>query len=193
MLKQLTLAVLTAALLPACVIGTDDTTTSISSSSSSGGTTGLTSTSDPTSGTTDPTASEGSTINPTSEGSTTIETPTTGSTSVGTVSTTTIEGTSTDTSDGTTVENTTGQGGFGLCGWYAEMNFYACENDGAVASLEDPEGLAPIACPDGLVEGAECSEEMGPIKGVGCCTPAGTLWYCDSLESKLIFKEECGT
>jgi hypothetical protein len=188
MLKQLTIAILVGTLLPACVLTTDDTTTSVSDSTSSDGTTAGTST-NPTTGTSDP--SDGTTtVEPTTDGTTT-DTPTTDATDAttgGTVTTTT-DGT---TTDATTTDATTGQSGYGQCGWFAEDKYYACAADGAVASLEDPDGISPIACADGLAEGDKCTEEEGPVKGVGCCTPEGTLYYCDSEGANVVVKQECG-
>ncbi|MBK7824630.1 hypothetical protein [Nannocystis sp.] len=185
MLKQLTLAVLAAGLLPACII-TDGTTTSNTESSTGSATEPGTTTT--ASGTTTDSG------NPTDSGATdsvsgttadvpTTESPTTESPS----SSATTDNTTTATTDNTTG----GVSAYGKCGWNAENKYYACEPDG-VAGLEDPDGISPIACPDGLVEGEKCDEEGGPVKGVGCCTPEGTLYYCDSNDSLAIFKEECG-
>lgn len=79
---------------------------------------------------------------------------------------------------------------YGKCGWSANTKDYQCAPNGVV-SLEDPEGISPIACGIGLVEGAKCDEETGPVKYVGCCTPEGTLYYCDE-GSMSIVKLECG-
>lgn len=190
MLKQLTIAVLVGTLLPACILTTDDTTTTISSdSSSSDGTTVNTST-DPTTGLTDP--SDGTTTDSqTTDGTTTSPTTTDGTT---TDAPTTTDGTTTvaTTTDGTETDATTGQGGFGQCGWFAADKYYACASDGAVASLEDPDGISPIACDPTVEEGGKCSEDEGPVKGVGCCTPEGVLYYCDSEGAQTIIKQDCG-
>ena len=37
-----------------------------------------------------------------------------------------------------------------------------------------PDGLFPIGCPDGLVDGDPC----GDVTGEGCCDANGTNWYC---------------
>ena len=188
MLKQLTIAALVGALLPACILTTDDTTTSDSASTTNVGTsTASTSDTNPTTTTVDPTTTTdgtSTTVSMTSTDGTTTDTPTTDGTTVET------------TTDGTTTvatEATTGMGGaYGQCGWFAADKYYACSSDGAVASLEDPDGISAIACPDGLEEGGKCSEEEGPVKGVGCCTTEGVLYFCDSEGALTIIKQECG-
>ncbi|MBK9753119.1 MAG: hypothetical protein IPO88_06360 [Nannocystis sp.] len=186
MLKQLTLAVLAAGLLPACII-TDGTTTSNTESSTGSATEpGTTSTA---SGTTTDSG------NPTDSGATdsvsgtTTDVPTTDSpTTESPSSSATTDNTTTATTDNTTG----GASEYGKCGWYATDKYYACEPDGGAPGVEDPEGISPIACPDGLVAGEKCDEETGPVKGVGCCTPEGKLYYCDSLNAMTIIVEECG-
>lgn len=190
MLKQLTLVVLAGALLPACILTTDDTTTSVSESSSSDGTTVATST-DPTTGLTDP--SDGTTTNEQTTDATTTTAPTTTDGTTTDAPTTDATTTVATTTDGTTTDATTGQGGdYGKCGWFAADKYYACESDGAVASLEDPDGISPIACDPTVEEGGKCSEDEGPVKGVGCCTPEGVLYYCDSEGAQTIVKQDCG-
>lgn len=189
MLKQLTIAALVGALLPACILTTDDTTTSDSASTTNVGTSTASTTDDPTSGTTattvDDTTTAGTTTVATTTDGTTTDTPTSDGTT--TVATTT-DGTTTEATDATT-----GMGGaYGQCGWYAEDKYYACAVDGAEASLEDPDGISPIECAPGIEEGAKCSEEEGPVKGVGCCTPEGILYFCDSEGALTVIKQDCG-
>jgi hypothetical protein len=115
----------------------------------------------------------------TTPGGTTVDDPTTGGTTVGTTGGTTGPTTSS--------EPTTG-GEFSACGWYAEESYYACAPDG-VPGLEDPMGLAPIACPDELPAMDDPCEDDGPVSNLGCCNPDGTLYYCSSEQK--IFIEDC--
>lgn len=80
---------------------------------------------------------------------------------------------------------------YGQCGWSAQNNFYDCADAGGSPGAADPQGIDPIACPDGLQEGADCNEQTGPVKNVGCCAPGGTLYYCTS-QGNFIVKQECG-
>jgi hypothetical protein len=72
----------------------------------------------------------------------------------------------------------------GGCGWDAEQTFpgYYCGGSG-----EDPDGMFPLTCPDGLVEGDPCGEV---ISGVGCCDANGDNWYCG--EGDIITLIPCG-
>jgi hypothetical protein len=193
MLKQLTLSVLAAALLPACILTTDNTTTTDSISES--GTTGTTGTA---SGTTTETASAtdvGTGTDAATDSGTTMGLPTTeGPTTTATEATTEATTDQTTTATDSTTSNTTGMSGFGNCGW-ADAKFYACEVDGGMPGVEDPEGMAMIACVDGLVEGDKCDEDNGPVGEIGCCTPEGILYFCDTQtdpENPVIFKQDCG-
>ncbi|MBL9103114.1 MAG: hypothetical protein JNL82_19365 [Myxococcales bacterium] len=80
---------------------------------------------------------------------------------------------------------------YGQCGWSAQNNFYDCADAGGSPGAADPQGIDPIACADGLQEGADCNEQTGPVKNVGCCAPGGTLYYCTS-QGNFIVKQECG-
>jgi hypothetical protein len=84
-----------------------------------------------------------------------------------------------------------GGGEYGQCGWSAGNNYYDCASAGGTPGAVDPSGIDPIDCPDGLMEGAPCDEQSGPVKNVGCCDPGGTLYYCTSQGSTIV-KEECG-
>jgi hypothetical protein len=193
MLKQLTLAVLAAGLLPACIITDGNTTTDSISGTGSATEPGTTGTA---SGTTTDSG------NPTDSGATdsvsgtTADVPTTESPTTESPSTSaTTDNTTTATTDNTTTattDNTTGVSDYGKCGWFAEQKYYACDVDGGAPGVEDPDGISPIACADGVAEGGKCDEEAGPVKGVGCCTPEGTLYFCDSEGAMTIFKQECG-
>jgi hypothetical protein len=186
MLKQLTLAVLSAALLPACILTTDNTSNSNSNSESAtitetSGTDGTSNnTVTETSGTSNDVLTTGTSDEPTS--STTAELPTTG------------EPETVGTTEGTTenaTENTTGNS-FGMCGWHARMNFYACAEDGGTPGAEDPLGEEAIACAEGLAVGDKCDEENGPVGGLGCCMPNGDLYYCDVQDTNEIVLQVCG-
>ena len=199
MLKNLTILALAGALLPACVInagGTDtatdsdtvtpDTGTDASGTDSSGGTTAEPVTDSTIGGT------------GTGTGTDTTDAPTTDAPTTGDP---TSVGTTTEQTSGTT-EGTTGEALYGNCGWYAdpeprnpdvEGNYYECADaeNGVVGGVSDPEGLSPIDCPADLVEGEKCDEDVGPVKGVGCCTPEGVLYFCDSEGSSSIVKIVC--
>ena len=147
MLKNLTILVLTGALLPACII--TDGSTSTDGGTGTGTGTDASAGTDSTGGTdasagTDSTDGTGS---GTGSGDTTA-TPTTG------------EPTSTGTTDqGTTDQGTTGTTGasseYGMCGW-SPANYYGCADaDGATPGAVDPMGLAPIDCDPAAVEGAD--------------------------------------
>ena len=185
MLKQLTLAVLAAGLLPACIITDGNTTTDSISGTGSATEPGTTGTA---SGTTTDSG------NPTDSGATdsvsgtTADVPTTESPTTESPSTSAT----TDNTTTATTDNTTGVSDYGKCGWFAEQKYYACDVDGGAPGVEDPDGISPIACADGVAEGGKCDEEAGPVKGVGCCTPEGTLYFCDSEGAMTIFKQECG-
>ncbi len=179
MLKQLTIAAFAAALLPACVLVTDDTTTSISDSSSGSGTgtgTGTGTESGSSSGTTD-----------TPTGSST-DTPTGTGTSDATTSTTDATTSTTDATTGTTGPSETGK-----CGWNP-AKYYACDVDGGQPGVSDPDGVSPIACADGLKAGEKC-DGTDPVSEAGCCTPEGTLYFCDTQtdpNAPIIFEQQCG-
>lgn len=129
----------------------------------------------------DTTPDDTSSTNATSTtGGTTVDDPTTGGTTVGT----TTGGTTGPT---TSSEPTTG-GEFSACGWNAMMNYYSCAPDGE-PGLEDPMGLAPIACPDELPAMDDACTDDGPVTNLGCCNPDGTLYYCSSEQK--IFIEDC--
>ena len=191
MLKQLTLSVLAAALLPACILTTDNTTTTDSISES--GTTGTTGSA---SGTTTETASatdvgtgtDAATDNGTTMGLPTTDGPTTTATEATTEATTDQTTTATDSTTG----NTTGMSGFGMCGWNADESYYACAADGGTPGAEDPLMMAAIACADGLVEGDKCDDDNGPVGSLGCCTPNGDLYYCDVMGDNTIILQSCG-
>lgn len=184
MLKNLTILALAGALLPACVLNAGPGTDSDSDTDSN-----ATSGTDPSNGTSG--TDTGTTIEPvtdsslggtgTDSGTDAATEPTTAPTTDQT-STTTVS--TTEQTSGTT-EGTTGGGLYGDCGWFpkpdpnSDGDYYECAQNGGQSGVEDPEGLAPIACPDGLAVDAKCDEEMGPVKNVGCCTPEGILYFCD--------------
>jgi hypothetical protein len=72
------------------------------------------------------------------------------------------------------------------CGWFEDPTFpgYYCGGSG-----EDPEGITPIDCPPGLVDGAACGE----VTGVGCCDANGDNWYCgdDGAGNTSLVTEAC--
>ena len=186
MLKQLTLAAFAAALLPACILTTDNTTTDDSASGSATDGTGTTGTA---SGTTTSTASDTTT----GDSSTTVDVPTTDGP---TTDATTTDATDATTTVGTTTtDGTTGSSAYGMCGWVESMKFYACAADGAAPGVEDPAGIDPIACGDGVVEGADCTDKEGPVKNIGCCAENGDLFLCDTQgddPTLKIIKVSCG-
>jgi hypothetical protein len=77
-------------------------------------------------------------------------------------------------------------GDFGNCGWDDANNWYGC---GGVPGLSDPANLDPIACPDDVQVGGMCSDQDGPVTGVGCCTPLGANYYCARGSIEV---EDCG-
>ena len=195
MLKHLTLALSVAALLPACTIISDDSasdTNNTSNATSTAGTTTAGDTTNPTTSTTGASATTGQTTGQTSgqtaeatgSDDATTDVPTTDGTSGNTTSQTTGM---TSSTTGETTGETTGGGLYGKCGWDDANNYYACEVDGGVGSLE---GDSPIACAPGLEEGTKCTED-GPVTGAGCCIPEGVLYFCDS-NGMTVFKQECG-
>lgn len=183
MFKPLTCAVFAGALLPGCVLTTGDTDTDSNSGPNTSTDPG-TSTDPQTS--TDPATTDGTTDSPTT-GGTTEDVPTSEPpmTSTSSPETTDAE-TETDT-----VGMTTGVGGYGMCGWNDVAKYYDCAEGGGVPGLEDPAGIDPIACPDGLVAGEKCTED-GPIDSIGCCMPNGDLFFCDTQESNQIEQVMCG-
>lgn len=196
MLKHLTLALSVAALLPACTIISDDSasdTNNSSNATSTAGTTTAGDTTNPTTSTTGGSATTGQTSGQTTgqtaestASDATTDVPTTDGTTGQTTSQTT--GMTTGMTTGQTTGETTGGGLYGKCGWDAANNYYACEVDGGVGSLE---GDSPIACDPGIEEGTKCTED-GPVTGAGCCTTEGVLYYCDSDGAMTVFKQECG-
>ncbi len=97
-------------------------------------------------------------------------------------------------SPGTTTSTTGEPSGFGNCGWVVRAKYYACAADGAVPGLVDPDGISPIACADNVVEGDACKDLM-PVDEIGCCTPDGVLFYCDTQtdpNAPTVFRQECG-
>ncbi|HLT39323.1 MAG TPA: hypothetical protein VK034_23730 [Enhygromyxa sp.] len=72
------------------------------------------------------------------------------------------------------------------CGWdtRAEIPGYYCGFEG-----EDPAGVVPYDCPDGLVEGEAC----GTVTVEGCCDAEGDNWYCgtDNEGTQLLAKIDC--
>lgn len=185
MLKQLTLSVLAAALLPACILTPGETTTSESNSNteSATGTTGTTSSAtDVGTGTTSTTGSA------TDGGTGTTDVPTTDAPTTDATTSTTEATTSTAT------DSTTGSSAYGQCGWVADQNYYACAPDGTPGA-EDPAAIDLIPCAANLAEGDKCDDDNGPVTSIGCCTPEGDNWYCDVItdpENPVIIKEACG-
>jgi len=145
------------------------------------------------------TSTNPSTTNPsTTDPSTTDPSTTDPSTTATTASTTTDASTTDLPSDtGTTDEpSDTGSSETGIagsCGWgrTGEKTIpegYICGGEG-----EDPSGLMPSACADGveLVEGGDCGGEMG-ITGVGCCDASGDVWFCaDDGSGRVLYTQAC--
>jgi hypothetical protein len=130
----------------------------------------------------------GSTAETTSTSSTTSTTSTT-STSATTTTTTTSSGEGgSGGAPGTGGAPGVGGGGEGggpaaQCGWSEGDQFYMCWGNGA-----DPTNTFPFACPEGLVEGAQC----GNVTGVGCCDAEGNNWYCaEDGNGTFLFREAC--
>ena len=97
------------------------------------------------------------------------------------------------TSEAATTSTTTGEPSlFGKCGWVLRNKYYACDVDGGTPGLVDPDGISPIDCADGLVEGDPCDDRNGPVNGVGCCTSTGVLFFCDTFGRGIIFRQDCG-
>ncbi len=99
--------------------------------------------------------------------------------------------TSTSTSTGASDTGTAGSGdtagtaGTPACGWGPTgvpdpAEGYVCGGQGS-----DPDGVYPLACPDGLAEGSPCGE----VTGVGCCDAAGDLWYCTATGT--LYRQAC--
>lgn len=191
MFKRLTLTFCATALFTGCVITTGDTTDTFTDTTNvtltgETGDTGAT-VDEPTQGTTLVSGTEGATDSATSDGltttGTTAETPTTDATD---------SGTTVNTSVGSDTETDTGGVLYGNCGWFAEEKYYSCDG---VPGEVDPDGISPIACPDGLVNEAACDDESGPVKSEGCCTPEGVLFFCDTLtdpDAPKIYEQDCG-
>jgi hypothetical protein len=180
-MKNLTILVLTAALLPACIIttdGTSETDTNGTSNATTGGASNDT-TGGTTGGTTDSGTTAGGSESATESG-TTEAPPTTGET-------TTSEVTTSGTTAEATTSGTTGGGvDYGMCGWHPEKLFYGCAASGAEPGTSDPEGMDAIGCPEGVVEGAACGDL---VTNIGCCAAGGDNFYCDA---DIIVKEACG-
>lgn len=181
-MKNLTILVLTAALLPACIITTDGTTETDTNGTSNATTGG---TNDSTGGTTGGTTDSGTTAGGSesaTESGTTEAPPTTGETTTSEV-----------TTSGTTGEATTGTTGptsaYGMCGWYAMEKYYGCAEEGAEPGVSDPDGIDPIECSPKVVEGGDCSDVDGPVGNIGCCAPNGDNFFCDG---GVIAKVACG-
>lgn len=201
MLKNLTILALAGALLPACVINAGGT---VSDSNTDTGTPETETGTDDTNGDTTAEPVTDSTVGGTDTGTDTVtdttDAPTTDAPTTGDP---TSVGTSTTEQTSGTTEGTTGSALYGNCGWYAdpeprnpdvEGNYYECADaeNGVVGGVSDPEGLAPIDCPADIEEGGKCDEDVGPVKGVGCCTPEGILYFCDSEDTSSIQKVDCG-
>ncbi len=193
MLKNLTILALAGALLPACIITSGDTATDTLTSETTAGTTAG-------EGTTVGTTAEGTTVSSESattaatDSGTTADVPTTGEPTTGEPTT---DGTTagTTTAGTTTTDSTTGGALYGMCGWVAEQNYYGCVDEGADPGVEDPAGIDPIACGDGVVEGADCTDKEGPVKNIGCCAENGDLFLCDTQGDNptlKIIKVACG-
>ena len=194
MLKNLTILALAGALLPACIITTGDTDTDAAETTAD--TTAGTTAGTTVEGTTD--SSESATTVAATESGTTAEVPTTGEPTTDTTAGTTTDataGTTTDATAGTTTDGTTGGPLYGMCGWVAAQNYYGCVDEGADPGVEDPAGIDPIACGDGVVEGADCTDKEGPVKNIGCCAENGDLFLCDTQgddPTLKIIKVSCG-
>lgn len=105
---------------------------------------------------------------------------------------TATDSSSTASSSTSEAADTSEPGLYGNCGWYSVDKYYACASDGAEPGLEDPDGIDPIQCPDGLVEGAPCTDANGPIDSIGCCTATGELYFCDTQSNMTIYYQNCG-
>ena len=97
------------------------------------------------------------------------------------------DSTATDTSS----ETTANPDPYGQCGWESTNKYYACAVDGAAPGTEDPDGISPIQCQGGLVEGGMCDPMGAPVDGIGCCTEDGVLFYCDQ-NTDTIVRQDCG-
>lgn len=172
MLKNLTILALAGALLPACIITTDNSTDGNSGTEGSAGTgTG-----------TDGTGTDGTGTDGTDSGATdgtageTTAVPTTGE--------------PTGTGEATGTGGTTGEpSAFGMCGWNSTDKYYGCAAGGADPGVSDPDNIDAIGCPEGLVAGEPCSDADGPVTNIGCCTATGANYYCSG---DVIMVEECG-
>lgn len=169
MSKSLSFATIAALLLGACVITDDDDDDTGNDTGSSPSTTNTSNTS------TTASSATATTSDPTTDG--------------------TEDSTTAPADTGTSDPSETGTTGGGACGWgvTGEKTVpmgYICGGEG-----EDPDGLMPIGCPDGieLVEGGDCGGNMG-IAGVGCCDAAGDVWYCTDDGSKtgpVLMTDDC--
>ena len=130
-----------------------------------------------------PTTTADSTGEPVDTGST-GDTGDTGST--GTASETGSDATgSSSGDDGSSTGESTG-GGYGMCGWNATQNYYACPNDNGVPGLADPKNNYAIDCP---AQELGANLPCGDIGPAGCCTPEGTLYYCGE---NVLVEQQCG-
>lgn len=115
--------------------------------------------------------------------------PTTATTEVTATSTSgDVSGTSSSLTSESSVSSSSSGGseGFGLCGWSVRNGYYGCDG---TPGLEDPEGVAPIACPDELPQEDDPCTNDGPINDIGCCSPNGNNYYC--AEGKIVL-DPCG-
>lgn len=180
MFKHLTLAFCAGTLFTGCVITTGDTDATLGDSDNNSNSTPQ------TGGNTEVLTGGDTTAEPATESAeagTTAETPTS-------------EPTSEPITTSTDPSGTTGGALYGNCGWKeSDISYYSCtDEEGTVPGLEDPMGMYPIMCPEGLVAGDPCVDDM-PVSGVGCCTPEGHLFFCDAdtnPDMPVIFEQDCG-
>jgi hypothetical protein len=114
-------------------------------------------------------------------GSTTSATTGSGSASGGTSAGTTATTTGSDTGTAGSSGGHAGTCGWGDTGVSDPAEGYVCGGSG-----EDPNGVVPLMCPDGLVENDPC----GTVNGVGCCDANGDLWYCTDMA--VLYRMTCG-